>query len=164
MLIRPAMVLAQHEVEPAGCKRYACCDTRAPRAVRLTGDLAWQRTKRSAGSAWAAWAIPMAERLLKAGYDVSIWNRTRAKAEPLAAKRRQDRRQSRRPRGVDVLFSIVSTGKDLEEVYSARTASSATAARLPTIFVDCSTIAVEESADDPRPAQAARRAISSPRR
>ena len=29
---------------------------------------------------------PMAERLLKAGYDVSIWNRTRAKAEPLAAK------------------------------------------------------------------------------
>jgi 3-hydroxyisobutyrate dehydrogenase len=28
---------------------------------------------------------PMAERLLKAGYDVSIWNRTRAKAEPLAA-------------------------------------------------------------------------------
>ena len=27
---------------------------------------------------------PMAERLLKAGYDVSIWNRTRSKAEPLA--------------------------------------------------------------------------------
>jgi 3-hydroxyisobutyrate dehydrogenase len=30
--------------------------------------------------------FPMAERLLKAGYDVSIWNRTRAKTEPLAAK------------------------------------------------------------------------------
>ncbi len=29
---------------------------------------------------------PMAERLLKAGHDVTIWNRTRAKAEPLAAK------------------------------------------------------------------------------
>ena len=28
--------------------------------------------------------LPMAERLLKAGHDVSIWNRTRAKAEPLA--------------------------------------------------------------------------------
>ncbi|HMK69931.1 MAG TPA: NAD(P)-binding domain-containing protein, partial [Xanthobacteraceae bacterium] len=27
---------------------------------------------------------PMAERLIKAGYDVAIWNRTRAKAEPLA--------------------------------------------------------------------------------
>jgi 3-hydroxyisobutyrate dehydrogenase len=29
---------------------------------------------------------PMAERLLKAAHDVTIWNRTRAKAEPLAAK------------------------------------------------------------------------------
>ena len=28
--------------------------------------------------------MPMAERLLKAGHDVTIWNRTRAKAEPLA--------------------------------------------------------------------------------
>ena len=27
---------------------------------------------------------PMAERLVKAGYDVSIWNRTKSKAEPLA--------------------------------------------------------------------------------
>jgi len=29
---------------------------------------------------------PMVERLLKAGHDVTVWNRTRAKAEPLAAK------------------------------------------------------------------------------
>ena len=29
---------------------------------------------------------PMAERLLKAGHSVAIWNRTRAKAEPLAKK------------------------------------------------------------------------------
>ncbi|MDU3047154.1 NAD(P)-binding domain-containing protein, partial [Bradyrhizobium sp.] len=29
---------------------------------------------------------PMAERLLKADLKLSIWNRTRAKAEPLAAK------------------------------------------------------------------------------
>ena len=28
--------------------------------------------------------FPMAERLIKAGHDVTIWNRTRAKAEPLA--------------------------------------------------------------------------------
>ena len=32
---------------------------------------------------------PMAERLLKAGHDLSIWNRTRAKAEPLAGQGRQ---------------------------------------------------------------------------
>ena len=30
--------------------------------------------------------FPMAERLIKAGHEVTIWNRTRAKAEPLAAK------------------------------------------------------------------------------
>ena len=34
----------------------------------------------------------MAERLAKGGADVTVWNRTRAKAEPLAASRRQDRR------------------------------------------------------------------------
>ena len=27
---------------------------------------------------------PMAERLIKAGFDLTVWNRTRAKAEPLA--------------------------------------------------------------------------------
>lgn len=30
--------------------------------------------------------LPMASRLLDAGYSLSVWNRTRAKAEPLAAK------------------------------------------------------------------------------
>jgi len=39
--------------------------------------------------------FPMAERLLKAGHDVSIWNRTRAKAEP---RRRRDERQPARPK------------------------------------------------------------------
>jgi 3-hydroxyisobutyrate dehydrogenase len=29
---------------------------------------------------------PMTERLLKAGHEVTVWNRTRAKAEPLAVK------------------------------------------------------------------------------
>src|SRR5947207_14954398 len=61
--------------------------------------------------------FPMAERLLKAGYDVSIWNRTRAKAEPLAAKGGKVVDKLAELAGVDVIFSIVSTGKDLNEVY-----------------------------------------------
>ena len=92
--------------------------------------------------------FPMAERLLKAGYDVSIWNRTRAKAEPLKEKGGKVVDKLADLASVDVLFSIVSTGKDLDEVYfdkdglvSGRNGS------LPKIFVDCSTIAVEESAD-----------------
>ena len=61
--------------------------------------------------------FPMAERLLKAGYDVSIWNRTRAKAEPLAKSGGRIVDKPSELAGVDVLFAIVSTGTDLEEVY-----------------------------------------------
>ena len=42
--------------------------------------------------------FPMAEWLLKAGYQVSIWNRTRSKAEPLDSARRKGRRQALRSR------------------------------------------------------------------
>ena len=88
---------------------------------------------------------PMAERLLKAGYDVSIWNRTRSKAEPLAALGGKVVDQPADLAGVDVLFSIVSTGKDLEQVYFGDHGA-VTKGKAPRIVVDCSTIAVEESA------------------
>src|SRR5437764_6880723 len=92
--------------------------------------------------------FPMAERLLKAGYDVSIWNRTRAKAEPLAAKGGKVVDKLAELAGVDVVFSIVSTGKDLDEVLFGKDGVAASGnGKLPKIFVDCSTIAVEESAE-----------------
>jgi 3-hydroxyisobutyrate dehydrogenase len=92
--------------------------------------------------------FPMAERLLKAGYQVSIWNRTRAKAEPLAAMGGKIVDKLADLAHVDVLFSIVSTGKDLEEVYFGKEGVVSRAnGKLPRVFVDCSTIAVEESAD-----------------
>jgi len=91
---------------------------------------------------------PMAERLLKAGYDVSIWNRTRSKAEPLAAKGGKVVDKVADLAGVDVLFSIVSTGKDLKEVYFGKHGVvTGRNGGLPKVFVDCSTIAVEDSAD-----------------
>src|SRR5580700_9621026 len=89
--------------------------------------------------------FPMAERLLKAGYDVSIWNRTRTKAEPLAKLGGKVVGRPSDLANVDVLFAIVSTGKDLEEVYFGPDGVG-TANKVPSIFVDCSTIAVEESA------------------
>src|SRR2546430_7476504 len=92
--------------------------------------------------------FPMAERLLKAGYDVAIWNRTRAKAEPLAAKGGKVVDRLADLAGVDVLFSIVSTGKDLKEVYFGKDGVvTGRNGKLPKIFVDCSTIAVEDSAE-----------------
>ena len=89
---------------------------------------------------------PMAERLLKAGHNLSIWNRTRAKAEPLAAKGARIVDRPADLADVDVLFTMVSTGKDLEQVYfghhGVATAGEGT---VPAIFVDCSSIGVDHS-------------------
>ena len=89
---------------------------------------------------------PMAERLLKAGYDVSIWNRTRSKAEPLTKIGGKVVDNLLELKDVDLLFSIVSTGKDLEQVYFGKNSVTGHGGKLPKIFVDCSTISVEESA------------------
>jgi len=87
----------------------------------------------------------MAERLIKAGHDVTIWNRTRAKAEPLAGKGGKVVDKPVDLGGVDVLFSIVSAGKDLKEVLFGPSGA-ATGDKVPPIIVDCSTIAVSDSA------------------
>lgn len=91
--------------------------------------------------------FPMAQRVIAAGHPLLVWNRTRAKAEPLAGvgtrivNRLSDLAQA------DVVFSMVSTGKDLEQVYFGPDGIvSGPAAKLPSIFVDCSSIGVDESA------------------
>ncbi len=90
--------------------------------------------------------IPMAERLIKAGYDVTVWNRTRAKAEPLAKLGGKVVDHLFELKDVDVLFSIVSTGKDVQEVLYGKNGVSSQGGRLPPVVVDCSTISVEDSA------------------
>lgn len=89
----------------------------------------------------------MAERLIKAGHDVSIWNRTRSKAEPLAKLGGKVVDKPTDLAGVDVLFAIVSTGKDLKQVYFDKDGAATVKGKVPPIFVDCSTISVEDSAD-----------------
>lgn len=88
---------------------------------------------------------PMIERLLKAGHEVVVWNRTRAKAEPLAQKGARLVDKPADLSGCEIVFSIVSTGKDCEEVLFAE-GGLLTGAAKPRIVVDCSSIAVEESA------------------
>jgi 3-hydroxyisobutyrate dehydrogenase len=89
---------------------------------------------------------PMAERLLKAGHAVAIWNRTRAKAEPLAQQGGRIVDQPNELGGLDIVFTMVSTGKDLEQVYFGPNGLVATdrGAR-PKILVDCSSIGIEQS-------------------
>jgi 3-hydroxyisobutyrate dehydrogenase len=105
-----------------------------------------QNTPRVGWIGMGRMGYPMAERLLKAGYAVSIWNRTRAKAEPLAKSGGKVVDKPSELADVDVLFSIVSTGKDLQEVYFGNNGVVAGNGKVPPVLVDCSTISVEESA------------------
>ena len=90
---------------------------------------------------------PMAERLLKAGHDVSIWNRTRAKAEPLAAK---GGKIVDKPSDLAASTSCSPSSrpaKTWKRFYFGKDGRArAAAAKAPKIVVDCSTISVEESA------------------
>jgi 3-hydroxyisobutyrate dehydrogenase len=88
---------------------------------------------------------PMIERLLKAGHNVTVWNRTRAKAEPLAQKGGSLVDKPVDLAGCEIVFSIVSTGKDCEEVLFGKDGL-LTGSRKPKAIVDCSSISVEESA------------------
>lgn len=88
---------------------------------------------------------PMAERLVKAGYDVSIWNRTRSKAEPLAELGATLVDSPADLGSVDILFTMVSTGADVEAVYFGEKGVLSEAAT-PRVFVDCSSIGVDQSA------------------
>ena len=88
----------------------------------------------------------MAERLAKADYDISIWNRTKSKAEPLTKVGAKVVDKLADLAGVDMLFAIVSEGKDLEEVYFGANGIVTTAkGPLPKTFVDCSSISVDDS-------------------
>lgn len=88
---------------------------------------------------------PMAERLIKAGHDVRLWNRTRAKAEPLATLGATLVDHPSELASCDVVFTMVSSGKDLEQVYFGPHGA-ATGTQVPGIFADCSSIGLEQGA------------------
>ena len=59
---------------------------------------------------------PMAERVLGADHGLTVWNRTRSKAEPLAKKGAKLADKLEDLAAVDVLFTMVATGDDVREV------------------------------------------------
>jgi 3-hydroxyisobutyrate dehydrogenase-like beta-hydroxyacid dehydrogenase len=87
----------------------------------------------------------MAVRLAAAGNDVAVWNRTRAKAEPLAEHGATvvDRLEDLADR--DVVFVVVSASNDLEQVTLGPGGVLARAGVAPRIIVDHSTVSVESS-------------------
>jgi 3-hydroxyisobutyrate dehydrogenase len=90
---------------------------------------------------------PMAELLLKAGHAVAIWNRTRAKAEPLGKLGGRVVDSPAELAGSDLVFVMVSTGKDLEQVcFGPGGVAAGGKGKAPKVIVDCSSISIEESA------------------
>jgi 3-hydroxyisobutyrate dehydrogenase-like beta-hydroxyacid dehydrogenase len=87
----------------------------------------------------------LALRLLNAGYDVAAYNRTRAKAEPLAERGATVVGSPAALAGRDVVFIMVAADKDLEEVISGP-AGLLSGGAAPGMVVDSSTVSTEVSA------------------
>tara|TARA_B100000575_G_scaffold291585_1_gene297884 strand:- start:867 stop:1817 length:951 start_codon:yes stop_codon:yes gene_type:complete len=88
---------------------------------------------------------PMAGRLAKDGQDISVWNRTKAKADPLSEYGATVVENMDELNDVEVLFTMVSTGKDLKEVYFGDKGVLSKGSTSSQIFVDCSSISSEDS-------------------
>jgi 3-hydroxyisobutyrate dehydrogenase len=84
----------------------------------------------------------MAERLAKGGCDISVWNRTRAKAEPLKEHGAKVVNQLEELSTKDILFVMVSTYEDVKEVIGK-----ALLKGKPKMVVECSSISLEGSAE-----------------
>jgi 3-hydroxyisobutyrate dehydrogenase len=87
----------------------------------------------------------MAERLAKAGCDLTVYNRTREKAEPLA---KYGAKIAGRPSDLarcDIVFTMVSTGDDVKEVLEGPNGVLAGSAK-PKFVVDSTSISIDESA------------------
>jgi 3-hydroxyisobutyrate dehydrogenase len=87
----------------------------------------------------------MAIRLAKAGVAPTVWNRTRAKAEATVEHGCSVADDVASLRDHDVVFTMVSTPADLEQVLLGEDGLLADPAHLPGIVVDCSTVSTESS-------------------
>jgi len=88
----------------------------------------------------------MAQLLAKAGCDLSVWNRTRAKAEPLKEYGAKVVDKLTDLADCDIVFTMVSTGKDVKEVLYGK-AGVMSAGRAPKIVVDSTSISIPESTE-----------------
>jgi len=90
----------------------------------------------------------MAERLVKSGADLTVWNRTRAKAEPLAQAGAKIAGKLADLASCDIVFVMVSTWDDVREVIAGPAGLlSGADTRKPKLVVECSSISLEGSAE-----------------
>ena len=84
----------------------------------------------------------MAERLAKNGCEIAVWNRTKAKADPLSKYGAKVVNRLEELSTKDILFVMVSTYEDVKEVVGK-----ALAKGKPKMVVECSSISLEGSAE-----------------
>ena len=85
----------------------------------------------------------MAARLAKGGCDIAVWNRTRAKAEPLEKYGARVETELASLASRDIVFCMVSTWDDVKEVIGKLLSGGAR----PKLVVECSSISLEGSAE-----------------
>jgi len=92
----------------------------------------------------------MARRLAKGGCDLTVWNRTRAKAEPLAKDGAKIVDSIPELTDCDIVFCMVSTYDDVKEVIAGPKGLLSKAqgkGGAPRMVVECSSISLEGSAE-----------------
>jgi 3-hydroxyisobutyrate dehydrogenase-like beta-hydroxyacid dehydrogenase len=89
----------------------------------------------------------MAERLARGGADLTVWNRTRAKAEPLTACGAKIAPALSDLAACDIVFCMVSTWDDVKEVVAGPGGLLSNPARVPRLLIECSSISLEGSAE-----------------
>jgi 3-hydroxyisobutyrate dehydrogenase len=89
----------------------------------------------------------MAERLAKGGADLTVWNRTRSKAEPLAQHGAKVAAALPELAACDIVFCMVSTWDDVKEVVAGPGGLLSDPHRAPRLLIECSSISLEGSAE-----------------
>src|SRR6185437_3243045 len=88
----------------------------------------------------------MAERLVNGGADLTIWNRTRSKAEPLAGLGAKIAEKLVDLAACDGVFVMVATVADVAEVVNGPQGL-LSGRQTPKLVVECSSISLEGSAE-----------------
>jgi len=87
----------------------------------------------------------LASRLLRAGCDVTVWNRTRSKAEPLAELGATIADSPSELAGCDVVFTMVAGPEDFKDVTMGEGGVLAADGEAPRVLVDSSTVSADAS-------------------
>jgi 3-hydroxyisobutyrate dehydrogenase-like beta-hydroxyacid dehydrogenase len=89
----------------------------------------------------------MAERLARGRADLTVWNRTRSKGEPLAQHGAKIATALPELAACEIVFCMVSTWDDVKEVVAGPGGLLSDPHRSPRLLIECSSISLEGSAE-----------------